>query len=139
MTRSRNTMYVVGAVLLVALSSACKLTPDLSGFCFTFSGEGCPSHGGGITYVYDRVTINPGGVIDPASLTTTATPSSEQLPAIHWVNQDSLVHRVVSDSRLFDTGNMGAYMGVAVPLSQRGTFPYHCAIHPTMVGSIVVR
>ncbi|MHB8647022.1 MAG: cupredoxin domain-containing protein [Thermomicrobiales bacterium] len=58
-----------------------------------------------------------------------------------WTNQDSASHTVTSDTGVWDSG-------VATPLqkgatfrftfTQVGTFPYHCMIHPTMHGMIVV-
>ncbi|MHB8644416.1 MAG: cupredoxin domain-containing protein [Thermomicrobiales bacterium] len=58
-----------------------------------------------------------------------------------WTNQDSAGHTVTSDTGVWDSG-------VATPLqkgatfrftfTQVGTFPYHCMIHPTMHGMIVV-
>src|SRR5262249_35490614 len=77
---------------------------------------------------------------------------------IAWRNQDGIVHRIVQDSAgntnndhrygpgssagdgVFDTGETapGATSG-AMALTTTGTIRYHCAIHPTMVGSIVVQ
>jgi plastocyanin len=56
-----------------------------------------------------------------------------------WSNTDSVVHDMVSDTGLFDSGRVEANGTVSVTFSTTGTFPYHCSIHPGMVGTIVVR
>jgi len=55
--------------------------------------------------------------------------------AVVWHNVDTVVHRVVFNDGEVDTGNIapGAF-SVAMPLVAPG--PYHCSIHPEMVGTI---
>lgn len=74
---------------------------------------------------------------------------------IIWTNNDSVQHTVVSGSpgspdvgKLFDTGFVKSATGPGL-LNKGQTFeytptaageiPYHCSLHPTMVGSIVVK
>jgi plastocyanin len=80
---------------------------------------------------------------------------------IQWRNQDGVLHRIVQDKAGDDGNNNGdpygpgqggsgpsgfdggdttpGSMSNAVTLSAAGTFRYHCAIHPGMVGSVVVQ
>jgi len=81
---------------------------------------------------------------------------------IQWRNQDGTMHRIVQDKAGDDGNNTGdpyggggqggsggtgfdggdtapGSMSNAVTLSAAGTVRYHCAIHPGMVGSIVVQ
>jgi plastocyanin len=55
--------------------------------------------------------------------------------AVVWHNVDSVTHRVLLDDGETDSGNIapGAY-SPAMPLVAQG--PYHCTIHPVMVGTI---
>jgi plastocyanin len=58
---------------------------------------------------------------------------------VTWVNQDAPQHDVVADngefkSQLFDKGQSFSFTFTAA-----GTYPYHCSIHPGMVGTIVVQ
>ena len=46
---------------------------------------------------------------------------------------------MVSDTGLFDSGRVTANGTVSVTFATRGTFPYHCSIHPGMIGTIVVQ
>jgi len=55
-----------------------------------------------------------------------------------WINKDSVTHRVVSDSGLFGSGNLINGQSYNYTFNQTGSYPYHCAIHPSMAGTIVV-
>jgi plastocyanin len=58
---------------------------------------------------------------------------------VTWTNATALTHTASSDSGASDTGNIapGATSG-AVSFPTAGTFTYHCAIHPSMTGSVIV-
>jgi len=66
------------------------------------------------------------------------SPNPAVVPAgrtIVWHNVDTTTHRVVFDDGELDTGNIapGAFsepMGIVAPT------PYHCSIHPPMVGQV---
>jgi plastocyanin len=67
------------------------------------------------------------------------SPNPASLPAgqmVVWHNVDNVTHRVVLNDRSVDTGNLEP--GASSPpmeISAAGG-PYHCSIHPEMVGSI---
>ena len=66
------------------------------------------------------------------------SPNPATVPAgttVVWHNADGETHRVVLDDRQLDTGNIapGAY---SAPMTLRAATPYHCSIHPTMVGML---
>ena len=55
-----------------------------------------------------------------------------------WRNDDTVTHHVVFDDMSIDTGTL-APGTLSQPFAVRpGTWTYHCAIHPTMVGSMTV-
>ncbi len=57
-----------------------------------------------------------------------------------WKNIDTRNHNIIQDANSFTTPIIAA--GVAadpVTMSTRGTFAYHCGIHPSMVGTITVQ
>ena len=68
------------------------------------------------------------------------SPNPATLPAgqrVVWHNIDSITHRVVLNDGSLDTGNL-APGASSQPMSiNTGTVPYHCSIHPSMVGTIV--
>ncbi len=68
--------------------------------------------------------------------------------SVRWVNRDvnesppyggSVTHHIVSnDGTSFDTGLLGGNQSSTKALTAAGDYPYHCAIHPNMVGTITV-
>lgn len=58
---------------------------------------------------------------------------------VTWANTTAPTHTATSDSGAWNTGNIapGATSG-AIAFPTVGTFPYHCAIHPSMTGSVIV-
>lgn len=58
---------------------------------------------------------------------------------VAWRNADSVVHTATADNGSFNTGNIGpgATSGV-ITMAAAGSFSYHCAIHPSMVGTLSV-
>lgn len=58
---------------------------------------------------------------------------------VTWTNQDSSAHTVTSDTPgVFGSGQLAQGQTFQFTFSQAGTFAYHCAIHPTMTGTVVV-
>ena len=53
-------------------------------------------------------------------------------------NQDSTTHTATADDGSFDTGNIAAGSQKTVSFPKAGTFTFHCKIHASMTGSIVV-
>jgi plastocyanin len=68
------------------------------------------------------------------------SPNPATLPAgqtVVWRNVDNVTHRMVLDAGSGDTGNL-APGASSQPMSiNAGGGPYHCSIHPSMVGTIV--
>jgi|SRR5678816_2998811 plastocyanin len=58
---------------------------------------------------------------------------------VTWTNSDSVAHTSTSNGSGWDSGTIAPGRGFSFTFQTAGTFPYHCAIHPGMVGSVVVR
>lgn len=59
--------------------------------------------------------------------------------AVIWLNKDSAVHTVTSDTGLFDSGSLANGASFGYTFSTAGTFAYHCTPHKAnMTGTIVV-
>jgi plastocyanin len=58
---------------------------------------------------------------------------------IRWHNADSIVHTATQNGGGFDTGliSPGGTSG-PITLTTPGTIGYHCAVHPSMVGTLSV-
>jgi len=60
---------------------------------------------------------------------------------VTWTNKDSVTHTITSDSGsadVFDSGNVDQSGTYSHTFSGAGTFTYHCAVHPSMTGKVVV-
>ena len=55
---------------------------------------------------------------------------------VTWENNDSAPHQIASDSFNSDALAKGATF--QHKFDTKGTYPYHCAIHPSMTGEIIV-
>jgi plastocyanin len=59
---------------------------------------------------------------------------------VAWKNTDTITHDIIQDGNAFSTPTVaGGASTSAVTMSTRGTFNYHCGIHPSMVGTITVQ
>jgi len=57
--------------------------------------------------------------------------------SITWHNLDAFNHTATSDTGAFDTA-IPAAGNKTIPFSVAGSYAYHCSIHPTMKGTVVV-
>jgi plastocyanin len=57
-----------------------------------------------------------------------------------FANNDDIVHEIASDANgLFDVGTIApGTTSATFTVARAGTVPYHCEIHPSMVGSLNV-
>jgi plastocyanin len=95
--------------------------------------------------------------IGASGLTTTAfTPNPKVVSlggnssvSVRWVNKDisggdyvggtATTHNIASDNGAFATsGALGGNGTYSVTFTAAGSYPYHCAIHPNMVGTVTV-
>jgi plastocyanin len=75
-------------------------------------------------------------------LTTTAyNPNPLTITAgttVTWTNQDSTTHTATSDTGVFN-GTVGPNQQYSFTFPNKGTFTYHCSLHPNMVASVIVQ
>lgn len=55
-----------------------------------------------------------------------------------WQNEDTAPHTATADDGSFDTGNLARGKIKSETFKEAGTYPYFCAIHPTMHGTVEV-
>lgn len=98
-----------------------------------------------------------GIVVGASQLTTTAFSPNPKVVSlggnsslgVRWVNGDisggnyttgtATIHNIVSDNGAFaSSGSLGGNATYSVTLTATGSYPYHCSIHPNMVGTITV-
>ena len=75
----------------------------------------------------------PGFSFDPATLTIS------QGDTVTWSNDHTVPHTTTSDDGTeWDSGTMNPGDTFSYVFNTAGTFPYHCNIHPSMLGTITV-
>ncbi len=57
---------------------------------------------------------------------------------VTWTNDDPTAHTITADDRAFDSKQLDPGASFSVVLDTAGSHVYHCEIHPTMVGTVVV-
>lgn len=114
--------------LVLAVGGTLLLTPGVA------AGGGCiPDAGLEMTRSSERAVA-----IDDCAFVATVTyvdPGEE----VRWINGDHVPHTVTGAARSWGSEEM-VDMGDAVSYSfaKQGVYPYYCALHPTMVGAVVV-
>ena len=58
---------------------------------------------------------------------------------VTWNNTDNMTHTVTADDNSFDSGNIGSGSSFSRTFTVAGTYPYHCTIHPNMIGKVMVQ
>lgn len=59
--------------------------------------------------------------------------------AVTWVNKDDIPHVIASNDGVFKSKALDTDQQYSFTFAKAGTYPYFCAIHPKMVGKIVVQ
>lgn len=59
--------------------------------------------------------------------------------SITWTNTDHAPHTATSDDGTWDTGTLERGWGGRITFDAPGQFPYFCAHHPQMKGTVTVR
>ena len=61
---------------------------------------------------------------------------------VTWMNKDGAVHQIASDSGApvaFTSASLANEASYQFTFTQPGTYTYHCPIHPSMKGTIIVQ
>jgi plastocyanin len=58
--------------------------------------------------------------------------------SVKWTNKDGAAHTVTADDGAFDSGNLAGGKSFSFTFEEAGTFAYHCNIHQSMTGTVVV-
>jgi len=79
-----------------------------------------------------QTVVISGFSFQPASLTV------QRGASVMWRNDDSVAHRIVSDTNAFSSLNLNQGNTYTHQFSEAGSYPYHCGIHSYMTGTITV-
>jgi plastocyanin len=86
----------------------------------------------GAALAADNAVTIAGFAFDPATVTIQVGDT------VTWTNQDAIAHTATAGDGSFDTGNIGPSTTASATFDTAGTFAYHCSIHRTMTGTVVV-
>jgi len=77
----------------------------------------------------------------PGAIAAQAAPSPTQaaVATVTWVNHDGDLHTVTSTQGLFASPGLDHGDTFAYRFTTPGTYPYFCALHPHMKGTILVQ
>ncbi len=102
------------------------------------SSTGTPSSSSS-TY---RATSSSPGTNEVWMQNTAFTPASITVPVnttLTWTNKDGITHTVTSNTGLFGSPNISGGGTYSYLFTTAGTFPYHCTIHSSMSGTVIVQ
>jgi plastocyanin len=100
------------------------------------AGSAPAAGGGGCTTSSEAGTVSVGienFAFAPADVTAAVGET------ITWTNSDSAPHTATLDDGACDTGNIAQNASAGLVFDAAGTYPYHCAIHPNMMGTITIQ
>ena len=118
--RSQIVLLALFATFSFACGSSSPTTPSLSS-----SGNSVSIVAGASTmtttaFAPNPITVSAGGTVT-------------------WTNADSTAHTSTSDSGAWDSGTIAPGGKFSMTFMSTGSFPYHCLIHPGMVGTVNVQ
>jgi plastocyanin len=125
---SKKALAVLFATLLVVVVIGVAAT-GCGGGTSSSTTAGSPS----TTGASGAQVVMKGFAFSPASITIKAGES------VTWTNQDGSTHTVTADNGEFDSGNVAAGATFSFTFAKAGTYPYHCTIHSSMKGTVVVQ
>ena len=79
-----------------------------------------------------RVTVD-NFAFGPASITV--APGT----TVTWTNEDDMVHTVTSTTKVFSSPSLNTGESFSYTFTAPGTYPYFCALHPRMTGTVIVK
>jgi plastocyanin len=131
-SRLRTTSRALAAAALVAAVSGCGASA--AGQMSPPSSSASSKSGGGAA----RAAVTIKGYAFKAKSVTVKTGGR-----VTFTNEDSDKHTATAtapgDQALFDTSGLGKGRSRTVTFKQAGTYPYYCAFHPFMKGTVVVK
>ncbi len=118
---------MIGAVLALAVFGGCgggggtapTPTPAAQAIACNATGTGTPVAIANFAFNPASVTVAVGGLVT-------------------WTNSDSAAHTVTFDSGP-NCGTLGSGATQTAQFTVAGTYPYHCQIHSSMKGTVVVQ
>ncbi|MGC9185563.1 MAG: cupredoxin domain-containing protein [Thiomonas sp.] len=58
---------------------------------------------------------------------------------VTWTNDDNFAHTTTSDTKRWDSGLLPPGQSYSHTFDKAGSYPYHCAVHTFMTGTVTVK
>lgn len=126
--------WIIGLLVLVVLISGC-----------TYGTETTPQQTAAQPAPTTPATTQPataprataaveikGFAFNPATITI------EKGTTVTWTQSDTAPHTVTENGNVFDSGRLTQGQTFSYTFNVAGTFEYHCSIHPSMKGKVIV-
>jgi plastocyanin len=112
-------------------------------FTLSLAGAGCSKDSsnpyGSTSTGPSPITSPPNTVLMSGMAFSPATITVSVGATVTWKNNDSMAHTSASDTGVWDTGNIAPGASAVTTFNNAGTFPYHCAYHAGMKGTVIVQ
>ena len=123
--------------------TACSLLAMLAALVIAIALAGCTSNTASTPQGTGTAPSNsgPGAVMIKSFSFSPSELTVKQGTAVTWTNQDSVIHTVVSDDGApdaFTSDSLPQGAAFTFTFTKPGTYPYHCSVHPSMKGTIIV-
>ena len=117
--------FLIAAALLAA--TACSGNSSTSASTTTSTGS----------------NTNSSIVLNASILTSTAFSPNPIIvkvgDSVTWVNNNTTAHTSIANGGAWASGNINPGGSFKATMTAAGTFPYHCNIHPGMIGTVTVQ
>lgn len=121
---------------IVASSSALLLGAGCMNLSGTPASPASPSstNASSTSIVPQRVSVTvKDSAFEPNSITVKVG------TVVVWTNTDNMLHTITSDDMAFDSEPLATGMTYSFTFAKPGTYPYHCKVHPSMKGTVIVQ
>ncbi len=119
-------------VVLISVFTAMTILNGCQKTYTDMNNTGGNNNGGGTVGPGANEVFIQGFAFTPVTITVTANTT------ITWTNKDTAPHTVTSDSGVFGSATLGTNGTYSFKFTTAGNYPYHCAIHTTMTGTVIV-
>lgn len=119
-------------VVLISVFTAMTILNGCQKTYTDMSNTGGNNDGGGAAGPGANEVFIQGFAFTPSTITVTVNTT------ITWTNKDTAPHTVTADGGAFTSVAFGINGTYSFKFTTAGTYPYHCAIHPAMTGTVIV-
>jgi plastocyanin len=132
--RTLSLVAVIGVAVVAGASCGGANNPTTSASNTARNGTSSNAVGGNAPAGAESAQIEMSDdVFKPAQLTVPVGTK------VTWINRGTKAHTVVGNDKLFDSGLVDVNGQFSHTYTSPGSYPYHCAPHPKMIGLIVVK